>query len=386
MPTPPPLFPNDSDESTKDQSAQRPRSQARRGFGARVWVDAAVVVLVVAAIALWAKSHEKPLESPEDLESPEYLGRKYREYQEELLKQLEKPHETPENLEYYLSLSDREFREFLQENKENQRLSMRELDAISQARGQRELERWKEDTRDYHVIAIDIGGGVTLEMVDCSRPCLLFSSSSEKWDLDIWMGKYEVTQHQWYWVMKENPSYFRFKDLQMPVEQVSWDECQEFVKKLNAIPSVKASGLTFRLPTAYEWIKACRAGAGPSVPYCWLGVGWGDVKTAEMLSYTAYYGKDWEDGPQVVGRLRPNALGLYDMLGNVQEWTATADGSDGETRVTCGGSFFGNANSCRTDLPLFGTTLPSECNRFTGLRLAATGKVRWKDKEKWEAQ
>lgn len=70
----------------------------------------------------------------------------------------------------------------------------------------------------------------------------------------FWMGKYEVTQEQWEKVMGSNPSYFR--GARLPVERVSWDDCQEFIKKLNNM--VKGGG--FRLPTEAEWEYACRAG------------------------------------------------------------------------------------------------------------------------------
>ena len=94
------------------------------------------------------------------------------------------------------------------------------------------------------------------DMVEIPDRCLL-------------MGKYEVTQAQWEAVMGENPSLFKGAD--NPVENISWDDCQKFLKKLNEIPSVKESGLTFRLPTEEEWKYACRAGA--TGDYCKLADG-----------------------------------------------------------------------------------------------------------------
>ena len=76
---------------------------------------------------------------------------------------------------------------------------------------------------------------------------------------DFRMGKYEVTQAQWEAVMGENPS--EFKGANHPVENVSWDDCQAFLAKLNAHPFARASGLVFRLPTEEEWETACRAGS-----------------------------------------------------------------------------------------------------------------------------
>ena len=77
---------------------------------------------------------------------------------------------------------------------------------------------------------------------------------------DYLMGKYEVTQAQWQAIMGNNPSYFK-GDLSRPVEYVSWNDCQEFIKKLNACSEVKSAGITFRLPTEEEWEYAGRAGS-----------------------------------------------------------------------------------------------------------------------------
>ena len=95
----------------------------------------------------------------------------------------------------------------------------------------------------------------------------------------LYFGKYEVTQEQWQEIMGNNPSYFQpsegdfwsnlfgikspvdFLDLNRPVEQVSWNDCQEFISKLNARPEVMSAGIKFRLPTEEEWEYACRAGS-----------------------------------------------------------------------------------------------------------------------------
>ena len=151
---------------------------------------------------------------------------------------------------------------------------------------------------------------------------------------DYAICKYEVTQALWFAVMGENPS--RFKGADRPVEEVSWNDCQKFLGKLNTLPEVKASGRTYRLPTADEWEFACRAGA--TGDYCKLADG--TEITRKTLGEVAWYWFNSEiDGRKLtypVGQKWPNAFGLYDMHGNVCEWTSTADGDD---RVRCGGSW-----------------------------------------------
>jgi formylglycine-generating enzyme required for sulfatase activity len=111
------------------------------------------------------------------------------------------------------------------------------------------------------------------------------------------MGKYQVTQALWEAVMGGNPSHF--KGANLPVEQVSWNDAQEFIKKLNA----KNDGYVYRLPTEAEWEYACRAGTT------------GDY--AGNLDKMGWYDKNKTN---LVGGLNPNAWGLYDMHGNVWEW------------------------------------------------------------------
>ena len=126
--------------------------------------------------------------------------------------------------------------------------------------------------------------------------------------------KYEVTQAIWEEVMGENPSYF--KGANRPVERVSWDDCQEFIKKLNALPEVQESGFTYRLPTEKEWEYACRAGS--TGDYCKLADG--TEITESTLGEVAWYGDNSGRKTHSVGQKKPNAFGLYDMHGNVWEW------------------------------------------------------------------
>jgi formylglycine-generating enzyme required for sulfatase activity len=122
----------------------------------------------------------------------------------------------------------------------------------------------------------------------------------------FYMGKYEVTQAQWQRVMGNNPSMFKDSD-KLPVEQVSWDDCQEFVKKVSAIMGQGAC----RLPTEAEWEYACRTG---TTTRFYSGDGDGSL---DRIAW--YYGNSGNKTHEVGGKAA-NAFGLCDMSGNVWEW------------------------------------------------------------------
>ena len=209
---------------------------------------------------------------------------------------------------------------------------------------------------------------------------------------DFRMGKYEVTQAQWEAVMGENPSYFKGAD--HPVECVSWDDCQAFLEKLNAHPAARPSGLVFRLPTEEEWETACRAGSTNA--YCRLADG--TEITEATLGRVAWYNEnlstrprwlsrflafaerlvdrvhevDWSETllHKPVGRKEPNAWGLYDLHGNVWEWTETADGED---RVDRGGCWGFSAGCCESSIR--NRFSPSYRDCYLGFRLCASGRA-----------
>ena len=146
----------------------------------------------------------------------------------------------------------------------------------------------------------------------------------------FYLGKYEVTQEQWVAVMGTNPS--RFKGRTNPVEQVSWDDAQAFIRRLNA----KEGGSRYRLPTEAEWEYAARAGA--TGKFCF-----GDDD--DQLGRYAWFEGNSGEKTHPVGQLRPNAWGLYDMHGNVWEWVQ--DWYDG--------SYYGRSPSTDPRGPATGT-------------------------------
>lgn len=130
---------------------------------------------------------------------------------------------------------------------------------------------------------------------------------------DFYLAKYPVTQALWQAVMGENPA--RFKGADRPVEQVSWDDAQKFIEKLN-----DQTGKTYRLPSEAEWEYAARGGKnalarqeiGKDIIYA------GGNKLKEV----GWYGENSHGETKPVGLKLPNELGLYDMSGNVREWCA----------------------------------------------------------------
>jgi formylglycine-generating enzyme required for sulfatase activity len=267
---------------------------------------------------------------------------------------------------------------------------------------------------------LDLGNRVKLELVWCPAGTFTMGSPTNEKGRDddetqhrvtltkgFWLGKYEVTQGQWQALMGGNPSHFKNAGADAPVESVSWEDCQEFLKKLNARAIADgAEGHTFRLPTESEWEYACRAGTETAL-YT------GDIRVlgkhnAPALDPIAWYGgnsgvtyeggydsSDWKEkqenhrraGTQPVGKKRPNAWGLHDMIGNVYEWCqdwygdyppgTVADPSGARTgrfRVFRGGSWCDFAPYCRSAYRRRSTPSYSDC--CLGFRVALAAPVR----------
>ena len=180
----------------------------------------------------------------------------------------------------------------------------------------------------------------------------------------FYMGKYEVTQEQWEAVMGKNPS--DTKGAKLPVTAVSWEDCQEFIKKLN-----KKTDGGYRLPTEAEWEYACRAGTTTAYSF-----------GAKITPKDANYSYSGIGKPVVVGSYSPNPFGLYDMHGNVFEWcedwygeypfavTDPKGPATGEDRVLRGGSFYPLVSMARSSNRVFST--PTARDNTNGFRLART--------------
>ena len=182
---------------------------------------------------------------------------------------------------------------------------------------------------------------------------------------DFSIGETEVTQELWQAVMGTNPSCFSGN--QLPVEYVSWDDCQTFITKLNQL-----TGANFRLPTESEWEFAARGG-NKSLGYKYAG--------GNTIGNVAWCFSNSSSQTHTVAQKLPNELGLYDMSGNVWEWcqdwygsygsaaqTNPTGSASGSYRVIRGGSWLNTAWYCRVSFRNNGT--PTSSYGTVGLRLA----------------
>ena len=229
------------------------------------------------------------------------------------------------------------------------------------------------------VITIPVKDGICIEMVKVEGGTFMMGATSEMKNPnsnekpvhqvtltnDYYMGKYEVTQALWQAVMGSNPSEYKGDNL--PVETVSWNDCQKFISKLNSL-----TGRMFRLPTEAEWEYAARGGK-ESRGYQYSG--------SSNISDVAWYDENSGSKTHPVGTKQANELGIYDMTGNVWEWCSdwyssyssssqtNPTGSDsGSARVSRGGGWFNDASYCRLSVRFYYT--PDSRLDILGLRLA----------------
>ena len=230
-----------------------------------------------------------------------------------------------------------------------------------------------------NTISIPVKNSISIEMVKVEAGTFMMGATSEMkgpYDNekplhqvtltnDYYMGMYEVPQALWEAVMGSNPSEYKGDNL--PVEMVSWNDCQEFISKLNSL-----TGRKFRLPTEAEWEYAAHGGK-KSRGYQYSG--------NSNISDVAWYDGNSGSKPHPVGTKQANELGIYDMSGNVYEWCSDWYGSyssssqmnptgadSGSGCVLRGGSWYDFAWGCR--LSYRGSITPFYRGNDLGLRLA----------------
>lgn len=219
---------------------------------------------------------------------------------------------------------------------------------------------------------------------ECKRE--YFTPESPKHKVSIkdgfWMGKYEVTQAEWQAVMGDNPSNFKDCGGNCPVEKVSWDDIQVFLKRLNA----KNDGFEYSLPSEAQWEYAARGGTTTAFAF-------GDSLNSTQANFDGNYPYASTKGNYIgktvkVGSYQSNAFGLYDMHGNVWEWVQDVynasyqnlpvDGSgnmsvgDSSWRVLRGGSWYNVGYFCRSAIRDWNA--PANRNNFIGFRLVARAR------------
>ena len=226
-------------------------------------------------------------------------------------------------------------------------------------------------------ISIPVKDGISIDMVRVEAGTFTMGATAEMKNPDdnekpthrvtltndYYIGKYEVTQALWQAVMGNNPSGFKGDNL--PVENVSWKDCQDFMSKLNRI-----TGKTFRLPTEAEWEYAARGGK-KSRGYQYSG--------SNNLSDVAWYLDNSGKKTHAVGTKQPNELGIYDMSGNVWEWcqdrydhysssslTNPTGANSGSFRVFRGGCWY-VIGFCRSSYR--NIYMPDDRGNHLGLRL-----------------
>ena len=187
---------------------------------------------------------------------------------------------------------------------------------------------------------------------------------------DFEIGKYPVTQKLWTEIMGNNPADFKGDDL--PVENISWNDAQDFLRKLNA----RFPGMHYRLPTEAEWEYAARGGEpGAKDNYIYAG--------SNNLDEVGWYNQNSGNKTHPAGGKKPNQLGLFDMSGNVWEWcqdwygdyptgsqTNPAGPTSGSNRVVRGGSWGNDPTNCR--VAYRNSNTPDTRNNNVGFRLART--------------
>ena len=232
-------------------------------------------------------------------------------------------------------------------------------------------QQWAVDNILNNMVYIE-GGPMTMGITDSLAKDANYDNhpAHEICLSPYYIGKYEVTEEEWLLIMGTEPSdksNGKEVSLSCPVDNVSWDDCQEFVSKLSQL-----TNKPFRLPTEAEWEFAAKGGKDSAFSFSGFDTidecGWFKVNSTNVK--------------HPVGEKSPNQLGLYDMTGNVREWCSDFYESNyyerspilnpegptqGTHHVMRGGSFHNSVEECKVTYRAH--TLPYNKNKFTGLRL-----------------
>ncbi len=267
------------------------------------------------------------------------------------------------------------------------------VEAAVDWRGVRDVELRLEEVRrpvPGQNVAVELPGGSELDLVWIAPGEFMMGSpmgevgrviSSEgphtrvHLSKGFWLGKTPVTQGQWQTLMGSNPSRFKGSGLDAPVESVSWNEAMEFARKLTERERSAGrlpEGYVYTLPSEAQWEYACRAGTSSR---------FFSGNSESDLARVGWYSANSGGKTHPVGQKEPNGWGLYDMHGNVFEWTRSWYGNypghsvtdyEGSTigfnRVLRGGSWLSKEENCRSAIRY--RNVPGERFYFVGFRLA----------------
>lgn len=238
-----------------------------------------------------------------------------------------------------------------------------------------EQKKFSDESIDFNV------NGVSFKMVRVEHGSFTMGAANSNLDerpmhrvtltSDYYIGETQVTQELWKAVMGNNPS--KHIGYNHPVDAVSWDDCQTFIRKLNLRLAEQLAGKRFSLPTEAEWEYAARGG-NKSNGFEFAG--------SNNIDYVAWYKGNSNSHTHPVKTKRPNVLGLYDMSGNVMEWcsdwhndvyyhvspSSNPPGPNwGKERVLRGGSFANDSKFCRISCRAH--NFPDYREKFIGFRL-----------------
>lgn len=239
-----------------------------------------------------------------------------------------------------------------------------------------------------NIKVIALAQGVSMEFIRIPKGSFQMGSSDAGWsaateipvhsvqiNYDFYLGRFEVTRLQWNVLMNTKPPDPATDN--NPVENVSWDDCQTYIGKLNDLKQG-----TFRLPSEAEWEYACRAGSAARFPFGDSDCPAHICDTCKLDSYAWWCGNNISTGIKRAGSKSPNAFGIYDMMGNAMEWCrdawhddytdAPADGSAWEEqeafeRVARGGYWDSDAADCRPSKRYH--LMPDSQDEVTGVRI-----------------